>query len=136
MELKELKDASDALFPACGVEEVNALERELKLRLPRPFRALLLAQNGMLFSQGLDYPVPPNIDPDANALIVLFGVGDASESRSILGECLSYDFEERVPPNIIPIGENSRPRGLVFVLCWSRHRKRVPLVSWVVLGRG
>jgi len=106
MRLKELIELSEEVFPPCNVADLKALEQQLKLKLPRSYRSLLLAGNGMRFLPRLTFPQPWRFDPsDADAIVVFFGVADARQSRSISNERKSYDFSERVPPNIIPIGE-------------------------------
>ncbi len=102
MKLAELKEVSEEVFPSCTEDALDALERELKLNLPKSYRAVLLAQNGMLFSQRLCCPVPDEVD---ETLAILFGVGDPEDCYSVLFAQSAYDFLERVPPNVLPIGE-------------------------------
>ena len=99
-----------------------AYERECGQALPADYRSFLLRHNGIAFRVPLAFPIVDAEDDEYGRLSVLFGLPSTrKELASALGRDESerdappqidlrvggelLDFNERVPPNIVAIGE-------------------------------
>ncbi len=105
-----------SILAPCLPEDIAAAEQQLRMKLPVDYRAFLEEWNGGSFAsfpKGDDFEGSPAVpfvnDVDEfGAVGWLYGVGPHWTSAHLLDNRDGYAFRERVPDNIIAIGEETR----------------------------
>ena len=124
-----LAHSHNKLLPDCTAEDISSLELELGIQLPSDYRELLLAANGILFASLLMFEVreeySSTYDDGREAVRVFASLGGENAVHSIRLLRTAYEFEERVPDWIVPVGDNGS--GIVFICisCGERDYGRV-----------
>lgn len=123
------------LYAPASEQQLQSLERELGKPLPAGYRAFLKSRNGERFSSAIRCAAKhdPKIDVDL-AVIVIYGIGSVGDQYNLLDAQNDYDFNSRVPDNIICIAEASHRLRICISLDGDDQGKIylwIPIEDWV-----
>jgi hypothetical protein len=93
------------LFGHSASPHIADLEKKLGVTLPRAYRSFLEEHNGAQFSDNAHFPIAPP-DEDDGEVSVLFGLANEPHAQDLRYSGLGLRFKDRVPKEIIAIGEN------------------------------
>ena len=112
------------LFEPCTEEQIVAYEDQIGTRLPEEYRRFLLTYNGVDFSENPAFPLADSWDDDDyGEVYVLYGLPKEASENDLREEQLGYDFQYRVPKNIIAIGRNFATSRIAISLSRSDRGK-------------
>lgn len=144
----EKKFGAIPLFAPCTEEQLTAFEGELGASLPEDYRAFLMEWNGVYFENEDAAFLLKNSEDDQTDCFVtrLYGLMEAEARYDIRKMQAGYAFNERVPDNILAIGNNSSwchlcisisgpDRGAIYFWDpgepWEPDGKNVPTREWM-----
>ncbi len=93
------------LFAACTDDRLSEFEDGLPAKLPEDYRRFLRERNGVFFAGELGFPmVQPWGEREHIELSSLYGLPCKPDHRDLREAGKAYEFEQRVPGNILAIG--------------------------------
>lgn len=136
------------LFPPSTEEQIVAFEAELGTSLPDDYRAFLLEWNGVFFKDSdAAFLLKDSEDDDTDYFVTrLYGLKDKDTFDDVRRMQSGYAFNERVPREIIAIGDNNSwnhlcisvsgpDRGAIYLWDpgepWEPDGRNVPTREWL-----
>ncbi len=101
-------------FALPSEEQVAALERRLRVSLPRHYRDFVLQYNGGIFKEPYPTIIPPQTECPVDRLDALWGI-NASFPFAKLGNHIDL-FDDNDPPILLPIGYTQMNHLMYLVL--------------------